>query len=727
MSASTPPDTKLASIKNIPSGLAKEFCALFSSRDRYICKPFGADAEWRTWHKLEDHQILGVIEDGGRGVFRGCHFGLETSYAVLDIDAKTSQNYSKEKLAELLARLDAVRLRATLYQSSDSGGWHLYIPFAQKENSQEVGQTLKRWLKAFGYEIKGGQLEVFPGGNALRLPLQPGFAWLDKNGNVIRRREEVSRDEALASFLKDLETDPRNWSEAKNLIESQIIEIDRTNGNAGDGHEERLNIQGFEHVLCHGKIQETWEEGRKWWRHGLQARGERHNAILAVGHYLWYGDEEQSIAALPGTQNAEYRAQLIETWLKKNHNGHCSHLNRGDWKTVREDIRRAAYWKREDLAWVREPYPLTDRLLKRLIALYQKTGIIWSVEKFEKANQNRRIEARERIAKAIESLKEEGQQVSVAEVARRAKADWRTVKKNWDLMAYVLTSDNLEENRTLETETNKNLLACSGGVISPGGFPLASGFAVEVVNCLESVFVHRETNITFQERASFVDYTITETPKASPEAIKQQSPISDLDTRSSKKRFNTFSIVRGSGFSFKSSENVIGSKVDPISDISIEAPLSPVEPRIYFPLTEITSQLKAALVERAEPRFSFSVFETLRLKTFGATTNNSTACETQTLRSSLTASLAPGSNTGALSAIATSAGGSSLWLAICSLNGFLPVPGPLHLPQTGFELVAPARARDFAPGSGQSSFIGSSERQSNRMWWQPDKVRLGSS
>ncbi|MBX9722328.1 MAG: hypothetical protein K2X81_13085, partial [Candidatus Obscuribacterales bacterium] len=81
MGVKTPHDTKLASIKNTPSGLAKEFCDLFSKRDRYLHKPFGPDEEWRTWHKLEDHQILGVIDDGGRGLFRGCYFGQETRYA----------------------------------------------------------------------------------------------------------------------------------------------------------------------------------------------------------------------------------------------------------------------------------------------------------------------------------------------------------------------------------------------------------------------------------------------------------------------------------------------------------------------------------------------------------------------------------------------------------------------------------------------------------------------
>ena len=56
----------------------------------------------------------------------------------------------------------------------------------------------------------------------------------------------------------------------------------------------------------------------------------------------------------------------------------------------------------------REPYPLTNRLLKRLVALYRRTGKIWSLELFERANDKRRLEARARIAEAICSLEDEG-------------------------------------------------------------------------------------------------------------------------------------------------------------------------------------------------------------------------------------------------------------------------------------------------------------------------------
>ena len=405
--------------------------------------------------------------------FYGAFFGERTRYAVLDIDSRTSRYYNQQSLAELIARLQAVGLSVNLYQSSASLGWHLYLPFDSCEQSSEVRQTLKRWLEALGYVVIGGQLEIFPGGNALRLPLQPGFAWLDQKSNLLRTREELSTDDALAAFLSDLQTNARNWTEARIRIESQIMVLDRAAGGDAQAHEERLDIEGFEQLYCRGKIQEIWNKGRKWWRDGLQEHGERHDAVVAVGHYLWYGDEDRNVAALPGCQNAEYRAHLIEAWLRKNHNGKCRHINKGNWQRVLDQINLAVHWRRDKETWVRESYPLTSRLLKRLVALYRRTKRVWSIEQFEIANQDRRLEARARIAEAIVSLEDEGLLITIAEVARRAKAHWTTVKKNWDLMAYVLVRP-LEEKQTLETETNSDLLARSACVYNPGGGAMVS-------------------------------------------------------------------------------------------------------------------------------------------------------------------------------------------------------------------------------------------------------------
>ncbi|MBX9723626.1 MAG: hypothetical protein K2X81_19635 [Candidatus Obscuribacterales bacterium] len=438
--------------------------SLFRNRSKHIYKT-PSDKKWKTSKGPLFTGMIDAAMSAECSTFYGAFFGEQTRYAVLDIDSRTSRYYNNESLAGLLAQLKAVGLIANIYQSSASRGWHLYLPFDDVEQSGEVRQTLKRWLEALGYVIIGGQLEVFPSGNALRLPLQSGFAWLDQKSILLCTREELSTDEALASFLSDLESSACNWADARSRMESQISAIEQLAGTDVQAHQERLDTNGFEQLYASGKIEAIWEKGRKWWLHGLQAMGERHDAVLAVGHYLWYGDEELNVEALPGDHNAAYRALLIEAWIKEKHNGKCRHINQGNWRRVLNQIRGAAYWRKNKEEWVREAYPLTSRLLKRLVAIYRRTGRIWSIAQFENANRDRRIGARGRIRDAIVSLKEEGKLITIAEVIRRAKSHYATVKKNWDLLAVVHTS----EEPGLETETNQDLLARSAGVISSGG------------------------------------------------------------------------------------------------------------------------------------------------------------------------------------------------------------------------------------------------------------------
>ena len=129
----------------------------------------------------------------------------------------------------------------------------------------EVEQTLKSWLRGRGYEIKSGTLEVFPSGNALRLPLQRGFAWLSENGTIRERREDLTKDEAIGSFLSDIEEHKANWKQAKNLINSQASDTLEV----AQEHQERLNTEGLEGLFQRGIDWEKYQRGRKYWTEGL--------------------------------------------------------------------------------------------------------------------------------------------------------------------------------------------------------------------------------------------------------------------------------------------------------------------------------------------------------------------------------------------------------------------------------------------------------------------------
>jgi hypothetical protein len=418
-----------------PNAVAEYFCSLYRRRDSHICK-FPGRERWQTWRgALEDHQILAVISDGGRGgIFRGCHWAEETRFAVLDIDAP-SQYHNAEKLARLLAAVESVGLKTIPYQSSDSGGWHLYIPLAGWHNSSEVEHTLKRWLKTLSYEIKGGQLEIFPSGNALRLPLQPGFAWLDREGAVIQGREDLTLEQALTNFLLDLEQNASDWLIAKNRMESQIHIADRAAGREDQAHQKAISNEGFDELFNYTEISEQCEKARKYLASGLTKEGTRHEALFSIQHLLWHGDRWLGIPRLPGRKNAAKRFNFLRQWIEQNHNGKCSHINRGDWRTIEAHIFRLVNWQRSDLPRLSnyEPYRATEKAEERLFELFMATGRIFSMDDLKKANDDREEESRKKITEAVEKLTASGQKVSGRKLSQVTGCSRNTIRKHSDI------------------------------------------------------------------------------------------------------------------------------------------------------------------------------------------------------------------------------------------------------------------------------------------------------
>jgi len=388
------------------------------------------------WSKpLTDSQVLGVMSDEGRGLLRGCYFGEFTQHGVLDVD-RESKYHSAQELQKLTEYFAAVGITLVPFQSSESGGWHLYYFFDCFVLSEEVETTIKNYLRARKYEIKSGTLEVFPSGNALRLPLQQGFAWLTADGKTKFKREEISKEEALASFLNDRKQNSVNWEIAKNRIEGYLLAIAESAGDAGAGREEIPIDEGFEGLFRGGLDWEKYQRGRDYWLTGLTDKSQRHDAVICIGHYLWYGDKASGLLPLPHPRNAKARAAKIEGWLERNHNGQSKAVNSGQWSEVAGQIERATSWTRQTplVKEKYEPYPLTDRLLKRLEWLYQKTGKLWTIEELEKANIDRSQDARTRIAVAVAQLELEGSEIDKAKVARRAGACRKTVRKHEDLL-----------------------------------------------------------------------------------------------------------------------------------------------------------------------------------------------------------------------------------------------------------------------------------------------------
>lgn len=416
------------------------FLSLFANRKEPILRPPGCK-NWTTVSKhwpLPDGTILCAI-DGRESSIWGARWGEHTRFAVLDIDAE-SKYHDALQLEKLTEVLRSASLSGTLYQSSDSGGWHLYLFLDDWEESNDVEQVLRAWLTVNDFQIRGGTLEVFPSRNGLRLPLQRGFAWLDMRGHTGCARESLTSEAAISKFLDDLQQNANNWETSRKLIASRLVEIEQRKNTDALAHANTVSGDGFDHIFGHRLIKEKYENGRKYWHEGLTQKNQRHEAILCVEHYLWHGDDSAGVPSLAGEPHDEERCRLIRAWLEKKHNGYCNHINRGKWQKVEAQIERACRWRRPTgTLRVRTPYALTERPLERHIALYKQTGRVWSMEDFEKANIKRSDEAREKIRAAVHLLIDEGRQITRNELARVSGCSPRTVSKHRDLWFLLAT------------------------------------------------------------------------------------------------------------------------------------------------------------------------------------------------------------------------------------------------------------------------------------------------
>jgi hypothetical protein len=420
----------------------QEFLALFPRRDAFIWKLFGYERWQKAKGPLLDSQITGVISDDGRGLYRGCYWAHKTRHAVLDIDSQ-SKYHNAAELKKLKTHLSNVGLYVISYQSSDSGGWHVYLFFEDWADSDEVSQTLKRLLKGLGYEIASGVLEVFPSGNALRLPLQQGFGWLGPEGNLVRKRGEIQEDQALALFLSDLNSNACNWQDAKTLIERQLGAARAAAGenerDEDQAHHKAINTDGFEQLFSKGLIPEKWEKGRQFWLNGLTEKDQRHEALLAVGHYLWYGDADAGLPAYPGRFNDQTRARLIRIWLEQKHNGFSGHVRSGNWQAIDADLQRAVTWRQlQDLEHSNTqhiPYGLirSEAAQDRMVTLSRATGRTWSPEDWKKGNDKREKQARRKIKRAIANMLAAGEQLTRNAIAKHSGCSPNTVSKHRDL------------------------------------------------------------------------------------------------------------------------------------------------------------------------------------------------------------------------------------------------------------------------------------------------------
>lgn len=427
-----------------------KFLALFHKYG-WIYKPFGgggwisANEKWA----LTDSEILKAVACVHPKHFLGARAGKATRFGVLDIDAG-SKYHNVKQLGRILEALAKAGINETsIYRSSDSGGWHVYLFFDEPISSRDLRAQLVQLLRLSGFDIAKGTLEIFPApgdgrnssiGNGLRLPLQPGFAWLNQDGLVIEERDSISPVEALDRFIRDMEcgNSRHDFHQMKayvsRLIESQeqithqvsqISQISKAKGvvvpfKKPDG------VELSEYTLCTvlevfqglppGMNAETWINGREFAQVGLTGKSQRAEAIYCLSHYLFYGDPERRLPAL-GYGYEKERQWAIEKILSSLHNGCSKDINKGRGDALTQ-IERAASWLPKDRRGKEN----------NVVPFVKKVPIAW-----QRNSANLKSEATKKIQAAVADFEEAEMTFSVRDLQLKTGCSNKTLYKHCGL------------------------------------------------------------------------------------------------------------------------------------------------------------------------------------------------------------------------------------------------------------------------------------------------------
>jgi len=433
---------KFARVKYFPNGWEADlerFVALFH-RYGYIYRPLSGGT-WASANEkwgLTDTEIIKAISNAHEKFLLGTRAGKTTQFAVLDIDAN-SRYHNQKYLNKLLLVLSSAGLsRSSLFRSSNSEGWHLYLFFDEPISSAELHHQLVALLKLNDFVVSKGTLEVFPNpgknsqGMGLRLPLQPGFAWLDKRTlDVDHYREQMSPTKALTYFLDLLDSDANTYKAFRQLKE-HVVKLESKREKAklpattppnvvslraivpltdnADGH---LVTSIFGHQPS-GLNAENWCRGRQFSIEGLTGPSQRAEAIFSLNHYLFYGDPSRNLLPM-GYGYEEERDWAVKEFLESRHNGHSSDISHGRADAL-EQSARAAHWR---------PPSKRGADTKTYTAA---VPISWVLE-----NKKRKTGARRRIQDALDGLKKLGRSFTTVELQEAAECARDTLYKHSDI------------------------------------------------------------------------------------------------------------------------------------------------------------------------------------------------------------------------------------------------------------------------------------------------------
>ncbi|MGV2831781.1 hypothetical protein [Myxosarcina sp. GI1(2024)] len=170
------------------SPVVTKLLKFFSHHWDFILKREGESWHTETRYILNPRNFESYWQDPK--ISLGLRFGGQTKFGCLDLDKNSHNNplVNPKRYCKLLKTLRTIGIKRTiLIRSSSNRGVHVFFFLPEEVNSFNLACVLFRVLSENGFEIKAGQLEIFPNTkrykkkgegfslfNGLRVPMQPG-------------------------------------------------------------------------------------------------------------------------------------------------------------------------------------------------------------------------------------------------------------------------------------------------------------------------------------------------------------------------------------------------------------------------------------------------------------------------------------------------------------------------------------------------------------------------
>ena len=272
-------------------------------RWRYVKRDSQRDT-WRTlYFPLQDGTVLYHLQ----GRYWIGNFGRPVTEAIaIDLD-KGKDLFDRYELV-----LKTINQEPLIFESSKSGGLHLYYRLDTVQPTRQVSQIIERFLETKGIRVESGKIEIYPStARALRLPLGRDSYLLDSDLRIMADRPEAMRQ---VSFLVEFDKLDR--------LSLPELEYNLTLLKKAEGRgiiQPPKDSKGF-----YGEIQMYFDKG-------ITGPGIRHEVMDKL---LWFWHCHEGL----GGQELE---ELGCRWLDKHHNGNSKDYNHNP-NFCYDEIRRSA-------------------------------------------------------------------------------------------------------------------------------------------------------------------------------------------------------------------------------------------------------------------------------------------------------------------------------------------------------------------------------------------------